>query len=221
MWNEVWSKIFTSQAWGKYPSEELIRFVAKNFYKADDRSRIRILELGCGPGANLWFLEREGFSFVGIDGSKDAIQQASERLDLECPNWRHKSRLIVGDVSSYEFMEEEFDAIIDHECVYCMPFDVSQNIYSRSHKYLKTGGVMFVRTFATDTWGYGTGEKVGEDMYICDDGPLAGKGPSRFTALEQIKGLFSSFSNIEIDKITKTYNGLDNVISEWIIVAKK
>lgn len=31
-WDPVWESIFTNQAWGRYPGEDLIRFVAKNFY---------------------------------------------------------------------------------------------------------------------------------------------------------------------------------------------
>ena len=62
MWNKVWEKVFRENEWGKYPSESLIRFVARNFYKADDRFAVKILEVGCGTGANLWYMLREGFS---------------------------------------------------------------------------------------------------------------------------------------------------------------
>ena len=64
MWYPVW-KVFVGQTWGKYPGEDLIRFIARNFYSRQIRRDTRILEVGCGPGANLWFLAREGFSFAG------------------------------------------------------------------------------------------------------------------------------------------------------------
>ena len=45
---DIWDSIFSSKEWGRYPSEDLIRFIARNFYKAEKRSSIKILELGCG-----------------------------------------------------------------------------------------------------------------------------------------------------------------------------
>jgi 2-polyprenyl-3-methyl-5-hydroxy-6-metoxy-1,4-benzoquinol methylase len=100
MWHQVWEQVFLSQAWGKYPSEDLIRFVARNFYKSEDRSRVKILEVGCGPGANLWFFAREGFSFSGVDGSAAAIEQATARLDAEVLGWRERGSLHVGDIET-------------------------------------------------------------------------------------------------------------------------
>jgi tRNA G46 methylase TrmB len=50
------------QEWGKYPPEHVIRFVARNFYRVPDRKYVHLLEVGCGPGANVWFMAREGFA---------------------------------------------------------------------------------------------------------------------------------------------------------------
>ena len=56
-----WENIFLQKEWGKYPSIALVRFIASNYYDAQDRNEIKILEIGCGTGANLWYLAREGF----------------------------------------------------------------------------------------------------------------------------------------------------------------
>lgn len=58
----------------------MIRFIARNFYKVNNRESIKILEVGCGPGANLWYMNREGFTVYGIDGSETAIKKAEKRL---------------------------------------------------------------------------------------------------------------------------------------------
>jgi len=50
-WDLVWKEIFSSREWGKYPPEHVIRFVARNFYRAPDRKQVYLLEVGCGPGA--------------------------------------------------------------------------------------------------------------------------------------------------------------------------
>ncbi|ECL6467391.1 SAM-dependent methyltransferase, partial [Campylobacter jejuni] len=56
---KIWEQIFSKKEWGKYPSENVIRFIARNFYNVQDRSKINILELGFGTGANLWFCAKE------------------------------------------------------------------------------------------------------------------------------------------------------------------
>ena len=88
VWDPVWEEVFKKQSWGKYPTVDVIRFIARNFYHADNRKNIKLLELGCGPGANLWFMSREGFTIYGIDASTTAIAQAEERLNSECPGWQ-------------------------------------------------------------------------------------------------------------------------------------
>src|SRR5258706_7684234 len=83
MWNKGWDNVFTVNRWGRYPPEELVRFVARNFYQASDRSAVRLLEVGCGPAANLWYIAREGFSAYGLDGSAVALEKAKLRLNEE------------------------------------------------------------------------------------------------------------------------------------------
>ncbi|MBR1383475.1 MAG: hypothetical protein IJ555_06660 [Ruminococcus sp.] len=46
-----WEKVHQERDWGKYPAESTIRFVARNFYSVPDRSRVKILDFGCGGGA--------------------------------------------------------------------------------------------------------------------------------------------------------------------------
>ena len=131
-WDPVWEQIFTSQEWGSYPGEDVIRFVARNFYANTDRASVRFLEVGFGTGTNLWFLAREGFSASGIEGSKGAEAIARERLDKECPGWSAAPRngeLVVGDMMKLCWPDATFDALIDSEAVYCNDYEESCQIY--------------------------------------------------------------------------------------------
>ena len=80
-----WEKIHSDREWGKYPNEELIRFIGKYFFKIEfeKRNKIKILELGVGQGANVWFLVREGFDVYGVDISNSAIEKMKNRLKKE------------------------------------------------------------------------------------------------------------------------------------------
>jgi len=108
-WDNAWEKIFRSRAWGKYPPEELIRFIARNYYKVPDRKQIKILDVGCGAGAAVWYIAREGFSAYGIDGSDTAIKIAKERFAKE----GLKGSFKVGDIISLDYTKEYFNCVVD------------------------------------------------------------------------------------------------------------
>ena len=44
----------------KYPSESVVRFINSSFYK--DRSKKKILDIGCGAGRHVKFLSENKFS---------------------------------------------------------------------------------------------------------------------------------------------------------------
>ena len=50
--------------------------MARNYYSAADRKNIKVCDMGCGSGANTWYLCNEGFDVYGFDGSESAIEQA-------------------------------------------------------------------------------------------------------------------------------------------------
>jgi len=220
-WDPVWEKIFSSQEWGKYPAEQLVRFVARNYYNTPNRSKVRFLEIGCGPGGNIWYLCREGFGFVGIDGSTTGIKKAKERLDNECPDWKERGELIVADIKKLPFPDCSFDAVIDNECVYCHDFETSIEIYKEVSRVLRVDGKLFVRTFATGSWGDATGEKCGENTWYCGEGPLLGKGLSRFTDENDVPKLLVNFKIESIDTLTYLHTNIDHKTKELIINAIK
>jgi SAM-dependent methyltransferase len=219
-WEPVWEEIFQRQEWGKYPAEDLIRFIARNFYDVPDRKEVKLLEIGCGPGGNLWYMAREGFAVYGIDGSPTAVKRAKERLDGECPGW--KGEIVTGDFSAgLPFEDAFFNAVIDNEAVYCNPFESSKFVYKECHRILKESGKLFSRTFATGSWGQGIGENVGHNAWLVDEGVFRGKGYTRFTSKEDIAELFGDFDIEEIELLTRTVGGLEHEIREWLITVVK
>lgn len=219
VWDPIWEDVYRQQSWGKYPGEDLIRFVAKNFYRVSDRKNVRILEVGCGPGPNLWYMAREGFSVYGIDGSAVSITQARKRLELECSGW--SGDLLVGDIVKLPFADEFFDAVVDNEAVYCNAYDQSKTIFLEMARVTKRSGKLFSRTFATGSWGDQTGENIGRNAWIVAEGPMLNKGHSRFTAYEDIADLYCGFSITETELLTRTMGGRKHEIREWIIIGEK
>jgi SAM-dependent methyltransferase len=215
-WDPVWEQVHQSREWGRYPSEELIRFVMRQWKHAPDRQAIRGLEIGCGQGANLWFLAREGFTAYGIDGSAAAIDRARDRLDTEVPGWR--GELHVGDIRRLPFADGTFDMLIDNQATYANQFAAAQDMFMELSRVGRPAGRLFCRTFAPGS--YGTGRQVDPDAWIFEDGPLAGLGYCRLTPAERIPDLLRGFSIISVDELNSTQSNRRISVNEWIIIAE-
>ena len=67
MWNKGWDEIFSKKDWGRYPDLSVVRFILGKTRKKIKKNKIKVLEVGCGTGANLSFLAKEGFKTYGLD----------------------------------------------------------------------------------------------------------------------------------------------------------
>ena len=219
---KLWDEIYQSNEWGKYPPVPVIRFIAKNFYKDKNRKEIKILELGSGTGANLWFCAREGFSVYGIDGSLTAVSRMLERFKDE----NLTDMLIGSSVGDYydqlhKLQDNYFDAIIDVESLYCNSFERSKEIVKSAFDKLKTGGVFLSMTFANGTIGV-SGKEIDYHAVMPIDSPMAHKGFTRYTTREDISRLYKNSQSL-IESIERQDLILDSgdSIKEWIIECRK
>lgn len=219
---EIWEEIFSNNEWGKYPPVSLVKFVARNFYKVSDRKQVKILEIGSGPGANLWFMAREGFTVYGIDFSRTACEKVINRLTAENLSDRIGG-VLTGDYAEklVEFGDSFFDAIIDIESLYCNSFEKSRKIVEICFSKLKPGGLMFSQTFSDKTWGL-EGETIEYHALRPIDGPMAHKGYTRYTTKEDIDKLYKLESNcIKNIELQELHLNNGKSISEWIIEVEK
>jgi SAM-dependent methyltransferase len=221
MWNKGWDKIFEENEWGKYPPLELVRFIARTHYQAPDRKAVKILEIGCGPGANLLYLAKEGFSAYGIDGSKVALGRAEQRLLQEGLN----VALQQGDVMALPYDDASFDSVIDIECLYANSLADTKKIISEIHRVLRPGGSFFSITYMDGLSGEETATYLeGEPHTFTSfpDGPLHKEyGISRVTPEESINSLYDKFSSIEYDYVVRSDLNRSKVLKEWLITCRK
>jgi SAM-dependent methyltransferase len=218
-WDPLWEGIFSTRPWGKYPPEELIRFVARNHYQAPDRKAVRFLEVGFGMAANLWYLAREGFSVYGVEGAATGVEVSRKRLDAEVPGWH--GELVVGDIMKLPFEAESFDVVLDVAAICCNSWEDSQQIYREMHRVCKPGGRLFSKTFASGYWGDGTGAAAGRDCWYPAEGPLIGVGMVRFTPKEDVPALIHPFRLDDLDLVTRTMNGGLKETKVWVITGTR
>ena len=221
-WDPIWESIYRTRAWGQYPGEDVIRFVKGNFSEVPDRRQVRLLEVGSGAGANLWFMAREGFCVHGVEGSETAVRLARERLDRECPQWQGAGgRIQAGDMSSLPYPDGFFDAVLDVVAVCYSGFDEARQIYGELSRVTRPGGRLFSRTFARGCWGDGDGVPAGPDMWVCNEGPLKGCGATRFTDETQVPELVEGWRVERIERASVTEEGGRHEIRHLLIYGSK
>jgi ubiquinone/menaquinone biosynthesis C-methylase UbiE len=217
-WDPTWEEIFRNQEWGKYPPEHVVRFVARNFYRVPDRKTVRLLDLGCGPGACIWYMAREGFSVAGIDGSETAIRQAAQRLKAE----GLAADLQNGDYTDLPWPDGSFDGVIDNVTLYCNRFENCQRAVAEVKRVLKPRGVFLSCNFTDRTWGYGKGRKIEFDGFTdILEGPLHGKGFALFLSKQRVDELYQPFQEVKVERLSWTAEEMRHLIELWLVEARK
>ncbi len=218
-----WERVFAARPWGSYPAEELVRFIARNFRAAPDKSSVQVLEIGCGPGSNIWYLAREGFTVAGIDGSPTAIRQAKERLAAEgLPHTMPRVDLRVGDFTSLPWEDEVFDAVVDIAALYANPMAKITAAIAEIRRVLKPGGVFFGKMFGTLTTGSDSGEVLEPGTRSNPrTGPCAGNEVAHFFSREELADLFSGFCVLGVDQTHRTDCNGEIQIFEWLVSTRK
>ncbi len=202
-WNPVWEHIYASREWGKYPPEELIRFIARSFYQSPDRGSIKILDLGCGSGASTWYIAREGFSAYGIDGSPSAIVRAQDRFKKE----RLSGSFTIGDIVALPYPPDFFDAVIDICAIQHNSPEQIRRIVDEAFRVLKQGGKLFSMLVSH------------QSVFSPDADPFADKGFVHLSTRDDVKSFFISFKNVTTD--TSTYTDMGNTVSHFVVKAEK
>ena len=93
-----------------------------------------ILDVGCGSGFPIAsYLIDCGFKVTGVDSSKELLKIASKK----CPSMN----TILSDVRSVT-INQQFDAIIEWWCLFHLPKEDHEKMFSRFASWLKKGGIL-------------------------------------------------------------------------------
>lgn len=181
-----------------YPNEELLRFLGRHYFSRvarEDRKDIKILELGCGSGANLWMIAKEGFDAYGIDLSQSAIDLAQQMMD----HWQTQATLVQGSIDDLPFEDGEFDVIVDVFSANCLPEKDFSVCLSEVYRCLKSGGRFFsyCPSVKSDAFKNHAPAKLVDDWTLNgifrQDSPFCGQDyPFRFTSSEHYQQQLST-----------------------------
>lgn len=193
---QTWEHIYASEGFShknNYPQDEIVRFIARTFFKIpfEQRKKIKILDLGCGWGNNLKFLTEQGFDAYGIDFSSSAVEH--------CKKLTHN--VFQGDIKKLPFQNEMFDAVIDRCSVQHNTLEEIKTIVSEVHRVLKKEGKFYSVMVHTLTVPFSV--------------------PTYYINEAEVKNVFALFTQIEIDYQEQTFNNKEVKGLWWHIKAEK
>ena len=140
-----------------YPHEEIIRFINKYVRKRTgfasfknvmnlsecEWKNFKSLDLGCGCGRHVNFLDEFGLNPYGIDLSNKAIALGKEWFKHIGKN-SLVDRLLIGNVENLPYPNEFFNICVSHGVLDSMPRDIAQKGIKESFRCLKGGGMMYL-----------------------------------------------------------------------------
>lgn len=104
----------------------------------------KILEIGCGLGAESTFLAVRGMNMTSVDISQDAVNTAKKIADAYQVNVNWK----VGDILQMDLPEQGFDVITDQGCFHHLTNEERPVYLKQVMKFLKPGGMFILRCFS-------------------------------------------------------------------------
>lgn len=215
---------FASQR--RYPNEALIRFLATHYFPLPmgKRAQVKILEIGCGSGANLWVIAREGFATYGVDIAPTSLALCKQMLK----SYGATATLSVGTMQKLDFETASFDAIVDVMTVEHTDLEGHRATYQEVFRCLKKGGRFFSWHLGAESVSFTKGKGKKLDALTLDNVrntkvPYSNSGVTCFiTARVQQRLLVEAgFTNIRIERVTRSSNALKQETEYFSVEALK
>lgn len=129
-----------------------------------------VLDVGCGGGRHLVWLERQGFRSHGVDSATHGLAHARARLRRD----GRTVRVVRADMRALPFVGGRFGAVIAHKVLYHGTRGDMQRAVAEVERVLRDEGLFVGTLLSTRTWKHAEGRCLERGTYVQERGPEAG-----------------------------------------------
>jgi len=196
----------------KEPHERLVEFFDGLKIQAQP---LRILDLGCGTGRHLVFLEDQGYETFGLDISANGLNYARGWLYKK----GHPVRLIMADMTSLPYSSSSFNIIISTYVIHHNTLVGFRKSIQEMNRLLFPGGILLLAIPSTRGFRHGRGQQIEPGTVIPDIGQDCGI-PHHYCDLAEIAREFADYIIREV-RLDEEVNNDGYLSSHWFIRAEK
>lgn len=218
--SQEWDRIYKNgEQLSVWPWSDLVSFVMR-YSKPVAGRKLRVLELGCGAGANIPFFRHYGADYHAIEGSPHIVAGLKKTYP------EYAANIVAGDFTAGLIFEGPFDLIVDRAAVTHNSTEAIVRTLSAAHEKLASGGKYIgIDWFSTEHSDFAKGKPSADANTRSGytDGQFVGIGQVHFSDRKHLEQLFSAFEldALEHKTIRREIPLGNDVWGGWNIVAVK
>ena len=133
---KYWTKRADSYAFGQFTDDSEKRWMKVVLREFPKGERIKVLDIGTGPGFFAINLAKRGFEVTAVDYTPAMLEEAKKNAGA----YRDSIRFLQMDAQKLTFADETFDVVISRNLTWNL--ENPQKAYKEWRRVLKKGGVM-------------------------------------------------------------------------------
>jgi SAM-dependent methyltransferase len=219
--SQEWDKTYTdNQQMSVWPWSDLVSLVHRHCNSIITAGRGRVLELGCGAGANIPLFRALKMEYYAIEGSPTVVKQLHQRY----PDLAHN--ICVGDFTVGQPFAGAFDLVVDRAALTHNKTESIKSSLQFAFDSLTPGGVFRgVDWFSKNHTDFRFGEPI-DDAHTRTNhskGQFVSVGKVHFSDDAHLRDLFANFEIVFMEeKLVRRYEPQDNhQFASFNIVARK
>lgn len=164
----------------------LVNFLPKNG---------NVLDLGCGLGANSFFLSEKGFNVTCVDKDENAIDNIKKNF----PN----IKAVKSDISNFDYWNDKYDLILILNVLHFFNFQQAKQIIGNAIGSLNKNGLIYLQVFSINDPAF---KKLSNKNLLTEKNTFFKKETNSFMHFfekEELVKLFSQYDILEFKEFLK------------------
>lgn len=214
-WDDTYKEGKHASVW---PWSDLVSFVYR--YSKPDTQPFKVLEIGCGAGANISFFKALGVEYFAVEGSAAAVTKLHDTYP------ELKENIRTADFTNAIPFDDTFDLVVDRASLtHNSTAAIKRSIRLITDKLKPNGVFIGIDWFSTAHSDYNEGV-VAEDVFTKTNlinGQFVGLGRVHFSNAAHLQELFSNYEILVMEHktVVTTIPIVNHTFASWNFAVKK